>query len=102
MTRQQLATYYRFAHLFWSMSELDGLCIPLIEAMWFDVPILAFKSPGALETLGDAGLMLTNKQETSHLAMLVHLLVCDPVLRRKLIDAQRKRRARFLPAAARL
>jgi glycosyltransferase involved in cell wall biosynthesis len=30
----QLAAYYRTAHLFWSMSEHEGFCVPLIEAMF--------------------------------------------------------------------
>lgn len=100
-TERQLATYYRFAHLFWSMSEADGFCAPLIEAMWFDLPILAFKSPGVSETLGEAALMFTTQEEPAHLVELARLLVCDPVLRRKLIGAQRRRRARFLPPAVR-
>ena len=93
----QLAAYYRSAHLFWSMSEHEGFCVPLIESMWFDVPILAFKSSAVPETLADAGLMFTEKNDMAGLAALAHFLVRDAALRGKLIRAQRKRRLAFLP-----
>src|SRR5207248_2381329 len=40
----QLLACYRTAHVFWSMSEHEGFCVPLVEAMWFDIPVLAFRS----------------------------------------------------------
>ncbi|HYJ06856.1 MAG TPA: glycosyltransferase [Chthoniobacterales bacterium] len=93
----QLAAYYRSAHLFWSMSEHEGFCVPLIESMWFDVPIIAFKSSAVPETLAEAGLMFTDKKDMPGLAALAHLVVTDPELREKLVLAQRKRRLEFLP-----
>jgi len=92
-----LAAYYRSAHLFWSMSEHEGFCVPLIESMWFDVPIIAFKSSAVPETLADAGLMFTNKDDMPALAALAHLLVNDLALREKLVRGQRRRRLEFLP-----
>jgi glycosyltransferase involved in cell wall biosynthesis len=93
----QLAAYYRTAHLFWSMSEHEGFCVPLIESMWFDIPILAFKSSAVPETLADAGLMFTDKNDMAGLAALAHLLVGDSALREKLIRAQQRRRLTYLP-----
>ena len=95
----QLAAYYRTAQLFWSMSEHEGFCVPLIESMWFDVPILAFKATAVPETLGDAGLMFSSKDDLPALAALAHILVTDAVLSEKLIRAQRRRRLDFLPVA---
>jgi len=93
----QLAAYYRTAHLFWSMSEHEGFCVPLIESMWFDIPIFAFKASAVPETLGEAGLMFSDKGDLPALAALAHLLVTDSALGQKLIRAQRKRRLEFLP-----
>jgi glycosyltransferase involved in cell wall biosynthesis len=93
----QLAAYYRTAQLFWSMSEHEGFCVPLIESMWFDVPILAFKATAVPETLGDAGLMFSSKDDLPALAAFAHILVTDAALRENLIRAQRKRRLEFLP-----
>lgn len=94
---EELLSYYRTAHLFWSMSEHEGLCVPLIEAMWFDVPVLAYKSTAIGETLAEAGIMFTQKKDHSLTAALARVMVEDRSLREKIIKAQRKRRLDFLP-----
>ena len=94
---EQLSAYYRSAHLFWSMSEHEGFCVPLIEAMWFDLPVLAFASSAIPETLGEAGLMFTEKHDLPQVAALAHVVVKDAALRQKILRAQRRRRTAFLP-----
>ena len=37
----ELAAYYRHAHAYVSLSEHEGFCVPLVEAMAMDVPVLA-------------------------------------------------------------
>jgi glycosyltransferase involved in cell wall biosynthesis len=96
VTEAQLLACYRTAHLFWSMSEHEGFCVPLIEAMWFDVPVLAYKSSAVPETLDQAGVMFTEKR-WPELGALAHLMVEDRALRRTVIAAQRARRLAFLP-----
>lgn len=93
----QLAAYYRTAHLFWSMSEHEGFCMPLIEAMWFDIPVLAYRSTAVPETLGDAALMFTDKGDLHAVAAMASLLITDRTLRQRLINARQRRRAQFLP-----
>lgn len=93
----QLLAFYRTAHLFWSMSEHEGFCVPLVEAMWFDVPILAYKSSAVPETLGKAGLMFNTKDDLVQVAALAKLMVRDETLRLKVTKAQRQRRNNFLP-----
>lgn len=93
----QLYAYYKTAALFLSMSEHEGFCVPLIEAMWFDVPVIAYKSSAIPETLGDAGLMFTTKKDLTQIAALCKLMISDKNLRQKLLCAQRKRREYFLP-----
>jgi glycosyltransferase involved in cell wall biosynthesis len=91
----QLLAFYRTAHLLWSMSEHEGFCVPLVEAMWFDIPILAYKSSAVPETLGEAGLMFTRKDDLVQVAALAKILVRDELLRSKIIKAQRQRREYF-------
>jgi glycosyltransferase involved in cell wall biosynthesis len=99
ITDQQLSAYYRAAWLLWSMSEHEGFCVPMAEAMWFDVPILAYKSTAVPETLGEAGLLFTKKDNLLQVAALAKLLIRDENLRAKMCAAQRKRREAFLPEA---
>ena len=49
-----LATYYRMADAYVSLSEHEGFCVPLLEAMAADVPVLAYASTVIPETLGGA------------------------------------------------
>ncbi len=96
---EQLAAYYRTAHLFWSMSEHEGFCVPLVEAMWFDVPVLAFASSAIPETMGNAGLLFFGKQDPAGLAAQALELARDPATRWRIIEGQRERRKAFLSDA---
>jgi len=92
-----LHAFFRTAHLFWSMSEHEGFGVPFIEAMWFDIPVLAFKSSAVPETLGPGGLLFDRKDRLEELAVLARLLVHDRRLRRKVLAGQEERRRDFLP-----
>jgi glycosyltransferase involved in cell wall biosynthesis len=94
----QLAAYYRTARIFWSMSEHEGFCVPLVEAMWHDVPVLAYKSSAVAETLGAGGVLFTRKANLSEAAAAAWFLVQDAALRAKVIAAQRQRRLFCSPA----
>lgn len=93
----QLQAYYRTAHVFWSMSEHEGFCVPVIEAMWFDLPVFAFKSSAVPETLGTAGLLFRAKHDLASIAAATYLIRSDESVRETIIDAQRKQRASYLP-----
>ncbi|MBU4236474.1 MAG: glycosyltransferase, partial [Proteobacteria bacterium] len=93
---------YRCADLFWSMSEHEGFGVPLIEAMWFDIPVFAYKSSAVPETLGEGGLLFTDKQDVKELAAAARLLMHDPEVRSKILSGQKQRRGIFLPEAIRL
>lgn len=92
-----LLAYYQSADLYWSMSEHEGFCVPIIEAMWFDVPVLAYSAAAVSETLADAGVTFDSTHELSAVAAMARELVVDQSLRRRVIASQRKRRESFLP-----
>ena len=58
---EELAVYYRHAAVYMSMSEHEGFCAPLVEAMAADVPILAYAAAAVPETLGGAGVQFAPK-----------------------------------------
>jgi len=102
ITDAELLAYYRTAHLYWSLSEHEGFGVPLVEAMWFDVPVLAYRSTATPETLGEAGITFESKDDLRAVAMLAKLLTRrggDEDLRRRTIAAGRVRRAAFTPAS---
>jgi glycosyltransferase involved in cell wall biosynthesis len=99
VTDNILHSCYRCADLFWSMSEHEGFGVPLVEAMWFDIPVLAYKSSAIPETLGEGGLLFTDKQNLKELAVAARLLMHDPDVRARILSGQKRRRKAFLPEA---
>jgi glycosyltransferase involved in cell wall biosynthesis len=53
-----LAAFYRRADLFVTASEHEGFCVPLLEAMSFDLPVVARRFAAIPETAGAAALLL--------------------------------------------
>jgi glycosyltransferase involved in cell wall biosynthesis len=86
----ELAAYYRTASVYISMSEHEGFCVPLVEAMAADVPVLAFASTAVPETLGGAGVLFESK-DMEYAAELLGQLAFDPDVRAHVIEGQRRR-----------
>jgi glycosyltransferase involved in cell wall biosynthesis len=53
-----LVSYYRGADVFVCLSEHEGFCVPLLEAMWHGVPVVALGATAVPETVGSAGVVL--------------------------------------------
>ena len=86
----ELAAYYRTASVYLSLSEHEGFCVPLLEAMAADVPVFAYESSAVGDTLGGAGVCWSPK-DLEYAAELLGQLAFDPVMRQKVIAGQRRR-----------
>jgi glycosyltransferase involved in cell wall biosynthesis len=91
---EELATYYRRAAVYISLSEHEGFCAPLIEAMAADVPVLAYSAAAVPETLGGAGVQFAPK-DLEYAAELAGALAFDDDLRARVVEGQRRRVAHF-------
>jgi glycosyltransferase involved in cell wall biosynthesis len=91
---EDLAIYYKRAAVYVSLSEHEGFCAPLVEAMAADVPILAYAAAAVPETLGGAGLQFAPK-DLEYAAELAGALAFDDDLRAQVIAGQRRRLADF-------
>jgi glycosyltransferase involved in cell wall biosynthesis len=89
-----LATYYRTASVYISLSEHEGFCVPLLEAMSADVPVLAYSSTAVPDTLGGAGVQFSPK-DLEFAAELLGELAYNDGLRARVIEGQRRRLAAF-------
>jgi glycosyltransferase involved in cell wall biosynthesis len=92
----ELRTYYEAADLFLCASHHEGFCVPLLESMYYDLPILAYNCTAVPETLGTAG-VLFNQCHYAEIAEAAYLLVTDAHLRQQVIRQQRRRLADFGP-----
>lgn len=86
----ELKAFYQEADLYVCMSEHEGFCVPLLEAMNFGVPIVAFGSTAIPETLADAGVVVAQK-DPAKLAELINICISRNEIREPLIVAGRKR-----------
>lgn len=90
----QLLAQYRAADVFVSLSEHEGFCVPLVEAMHFGVPTVAYGVAAVPETVGDASLLLPDKDPLT-VAVGVHRVLSDDVVRKALIEAGHRRVEHF-------
>ena len=93
---EDLAAFYRWADVYVSLSEHEGFCVPLVEAMAADVPILAYAAGAVPETLGGAGVLFAPK-DLEFAAEMLGTLVYDRPVRDGVIAGQRRRLADFAP-----
>ena len=91
---EELAVYYRHAAVYISLSEHEGFCVPLVESMAADVPVLAYAAAAVPDTLGGAGVQFAPK-DLEHAAELLGELAFDDELRAAVIAGQRRRLADF-------
>lgn len=91
---EDLAAYYRAARVYVSLSEHEGFCVPLVEAMAAGVPVLAYASSAVPETLGGAGVTFFPK-DLEFAAELLGELAYNAALRQQVVEGQRRRLAAF-------
>jgi glycosyltransferase involved in cell wall biosynthesis len=96
----ELAAWYADADVFVCLSEHEGFCIPLLEAMRSGLPIVAYGAGAVPETLGDAGMLLESKRP-SVVATVLDRIRRDRSLADQLTAAGHRRLASFAPASTR-
>lgn len=87
---EDLATYYKCADLFLSMSEHEGFLVPILECFHLDIPILAYKAGAVPETMGKGGMLFGEKDYLKVAEMMEKILV-DKALRGIMVREQRGR-----------
>ena len=69
---EELVAYYDVADLFLCASEHEGFCVPIVEAFYTQVPVLAYSATAVPATMDGAGVLYDDK---------------DPILVAGLMDA---------------
>ncbi len=89
----ELGSYYSLADVFLCLSEHEGYCVPVVEAMLADVPVVAFAAGAVPETLDGGGVLLHDKRPELVVEIL-HSVVSDASLRGAVLETQRRAVAR--------
>lgn len=90
VTFPELLAFYRTASLYLTMSEHEGFCVPLIEAMITGVPVVAYASTAIPGTLGPGGLLAYDR-DFPMIAEMVNAVLTDEGLRRALVQSGKDR-----------
>lgn len=86
----ELAARYAVADVFVCLSEHEGFCVPLLEALHHGLPVVAYAAAAVPETVGAAALLLDDKSAGT-VAAAVERVVGDPIARRELARRARAR-----------
>jgi len=70
----ELRWLYARAAAYWCASEHEGFCIPLVEAGFFQRPVISFSSSNIPDTLGAAGLLLDDVDPCAMAAVTAELM----------------------------
>ncbi len=87
VTDEELVAYYEVADLFLCASEHEGFCVPIVEAFYMEVPVLAYAATAVPATMDGAGVLYDDK-DPRHVAALMDAVVTNTALQEAIVDGQ--------------
>jgi glycosyltransferase involved in cell wall biosynthesis len=95
VSNEELSAFYDLADLFLCASEHEGFCVPLIEAFYKRVPVLAYAATAVPATM-DGGGVLFDRKDPGHVAQLMDAVLGDPAIEDAVVASQDAALARLL------
>ncbi len=90
LSDSEVRAMYEASDVYICMSEHEGFCLPLIEAMHFGLPVVAFAAGAVPDTLGGGGVLVREKKH-AEIGQLLADIAAPGDLREVLIGSGRKR-----------
>jgi glycosyltransferase involved in cell wall biosynthesis len=87
VTDGELSSLYDVADLFLCASEHEGFCVPIMEAFYKRIPVLAYAATAVPATM-DGGGVLYDRKDPGHVAALMQVMLDDEELQERILDAQ--------------
>jgi glycosyltransferase involved in cell wall biosynthesis len=87
VSNEELTALYDVADLFLCASEHEGFCVPLIEAFYKQVPVLAFAATAVPATM-DGGGVLYDTKDPFEIARLMAAILDEGDLEDAIVDSQ--------------
>jgi glycosyltransferase involved in cell wall biosynthesis len=87
VSNEELVAFYEIADLFLCASEHEGFCVPLVEAFYKQIPVLAYAATAVPATMDGAGILYDEKNPT-HVAALMDAVVSNTAVQEAVIGGQ--------------
>jgi glycosyltransferase involved in cell wall biosynthesis len=84
---EELTAYYEVADLFLCASEHEGFCVPLVEAFYKQVPVLAYAATAVPATMDGAG-VLFDDPDPLRVAALMDGILSNPAVQDRIVLEQ--------------
>jgi L-malate glycosyltransferase len=84
---EELVAFYEVADLFLCASEHEGFCVPIVEAFYKQVPVLAYAATAVPSTMDGAGVLFDDK-DPMHVASLMDAIISSAALQDAIVDGQ--------------
>ena len=84
---EELVAFYETADLFLCASEHEGFCVPIVEAFYKQVPVLAYAATAVPSTMDGAGVLFENR-DPIHVAALMDAIISNVALQDRIVDGQ--------------
>ena len=84
---EELVAFYDVADLFLCASEHEGFCVPLVEAFYKQVPVLAYAATAVPSTMDGAG-VLYDETDPVYVAALMDGILSNPDLQDRIVEEQ--------------
>ncbi len=82
---RDLHTFYIYCDVFLLMSEHEGFCVPILEAQFHKLPIIALDRCAVKETLGDEQILI-EEPDYDFFASAINLVARDEKIRHYLVE----------------
>ncbi len=87
VTDEELRAYYNVADVFLCASEHEGFCVPLVEAFYKRIPVVALARTAVPSTMDGAG-VIYDEPDPENVAALLDLVVSDVSLQERIVEGQ--------------
>jgi glycosyltransferase involved in cell wall biosynthesis len=87
VSNEELTAYYDVADVFLCASEHEGFCVPIVEAFYKQIPVLALARTAVPATMDGAG-VLYEQPDPADVATLLDIVVGDAALQERILSGQ--------------
>ncbi len=84
LTDEELTGFLMGADVFLTLSDHEGFCVPVVEAMAVGTPVVASSTAAIPETVGDAGVLVTDPDDPMLVAALMNEVIVNQSLAHEL------------------